>query len=144
MPVPAVSPVNWQRTTIVAHLVMATPIDVVETFSFQDQLDSIIDYGEGEYADNARKNEREDAEYAHADFETPYQKKIVVSRDRDHRPHVDKHVAKKLERAVRQENEAVPAEKLDFDNQLRTVLDAAERYYNTLQCEVVVVPKAKA
>jgi len=37
---------------------------------------------------------------------------------------------------VRKEKPSVPAERLDFDDNLGILLDAAERYYSTLQCQI--------
>jgi len=143
MPVPAVSPENWKRTTIITHFVMTTPISVVRDFSFEDRVMAIVEHSEGEYNNTARENESDDSEYCHADFDAPYEKKLRLGdRDSDHRPRVSEHTVKMLEQTVRQENENIPVVKMDFDNKLGVLLDAAERYFSTLQCEAIVTSAA--
>jgi len=143
MPVPAVSPENWKRTTIITHFVMTTPISVVRDFSFQDRVNSIVEYPDDTFTSSARDNEKDDTDYVHTDFGEPYQMKLrLEDRDSDHRPRVDDHVVKLLDRAVRQENENIPVVKMDFDNKLGVLLDAAERYFSSIQCEAIVTSAA--
>jgi len=59
-----------------------------------------------------------------------------VAREKPHRPRVDDSVISRLQTKVKQEKPSVPAERLDFDDNLGILLDAAERYYRTLQCQI--------
>jgi len=145
MPVPAVSPRNWQRTMVICHFVMGTPISVVSELSFQDRLETILNY-EKNFSERARENEQQnggrDSQYkTHADFQAtqrnPYKKRITVTREKPHRPNIDDTVIDRLHAAVKDEKSSVPVEKLDFDDNLGIFLDAAERYYNSLQCKIV-------
>ena len=142
MPVPAVSPKNWERTTIICHFIMATPVSVVSELSFQDRLDTILNHGKN-FTQKAKQNEQEatQTDYkTHSDFQatrrSPYRKQIVVRREKPHRPRVGESVVDRLHATVRKEKPSVPAERLDFDDNLGILLDAAERYYSTLQCQI--------
>ena len=142
MPVPAVSPKNWERTTIICHFIMATPVSVVSELSFQDRLDTILNHNKN-FTQKAKQNEQEATrtDYkTHSDFrgrpECPYRKPITVSREKPHRPRVGESVVDRLHATVREEKPSVPAERLDFDDNLGILLDAAERYYSTLQCQI--------
>ena len=142
MPVPAVSPKNWERTTIICHFIMATPVSVVSELSFQDRLDTILNHGKN-FTQKAKQNEQEATrtDYkTHSDFQatrrSPYRKQIVVRREKPHRPRVDDSIVARLHGTVRKEKPSVPAERLDFDDNLGILLDAAERYYSTLQCQI--------
>ena len=142
MPAPAVSPTNWQRTTIIAHFVTATPVEIVEGLSFQDRLLTILNHDKN-FVSRAKENEQENtaSDYkTHSDFHgqwsKPYVIPFTVERDTPHRPSVDSDVIDKLRAKARTERSNMPVEKLDFDDTLGIVLDAAERYYKTLQCEI--------
>ena len=142
MPAPAVSPTNWQRTTIIAHFVAATPVEIVAGLSFQDRLLTILNHDKN-FVSRAKENEQENtaSDYkTHSDFHgqwnRPYVKRFVVERDTPHRPSVDSDVIDNLRMKARTERPNMPVEKLDFDDTLGIVLDAAERYYRTLQCEM--------
>ena len=142
MPAPAVSPTNWQRTTIIAHFVAATPVKIVAGLSFQDRLLTILNHDKN-FVSRAKENEQENtaSDYkTHSDFHgqwnRPYVKRFVVERDTPHRPSVDSDVIDKLRMKARTERPGMPVEKLDFDDTLGIVLDAAQRYYKTLQCEI--------
>ena len=142
MPAPAVSPTNWQRTTIIAHFVAATPVEIVAGLSFQDRLLAILNHDKN-FVSRAKENEQENtaSDYkTHSDFHgqwnRPYVKRFVVERDTPHRPSVDSDVIDKLRMKARTERPGMPVEKLDFDDTLGIVLDAAQRYYKTLQCEI--------
>ena len=141
MPVPAVSPKKWKRTTIIAHFAMAVPISVVRDFSFQDRVKSILDDRDDGFISAAREYEKDDSDYVHGDFGEPHEKQLrLEGRDSDHRPRVDENAVKLLDQAVRQEKENLPVEKMDFDSKLGVLLDAAERYYSSINCEAVVLP----
>ena len=140
MPVPAVSPKNWQRATIICHFVTATPVDVVSELAFQDRVLTILNQDKN-FTEMAKRNEKNgDKDYTHTDFRgtpgSPHVKQLEVVREKPHRPHVDDSVIDKLQTKVMVEKPSVPAEKLDFDDNLRILLDAAERYYKTVQCEI--------
>ena len=142
MPAPAVSPTNWQRTTIIAHFVTATPIEIVAGLSFQDRLLTILNHDKN-FVSRAKENEQGNtaSDYkTHSDFHgqwsRPYVRRFAVERDTPHRPSVDSDVIDKLRAKARTERPGMPVEKLDFDDTLGIVLDAAERYYRTLQCEM--------
>jgi hypothetical protein len=142
MPAPAVSPTNWQRTAIIAHFVTATSVEIVEGLSFQDRLLTILNHDKN-FVSRAKENEREStaSDYTtHSDFHgqwnKPYLKRFAVERDTPHRPSVDTDVIDKLRTKARTERPGMPVEKLDFDDNLGIVLDAAQRYYKTLQCEI--------
>ena len=142
MPVPAVSPNNWQRTTVICHFIMATPVSVVSELSFQDRLETILNHGKN-FTKKAKENEKEENQRdykTHSDFQAtptrPYRKSITVSREKPHRPRVDALVVERLHEAVEKEKPSVPAQRLDFDDNLGILLDTAERYYNTLQCHI--------
>lgn len=145
MVVPAVSPRNWERTRGVCHFVMGVPIEVVDDLAFRDQLEVVIDHS-GEFLEQASENREENngssTTYSvHASFDAtkddPYRFVAVPDQQEDHRPEVPKHIVTGLEDAVKSERPAVPASKFDFDRNLGILLDAAEEYYETLQCEIV-------
>lgn len=112
--------------------------------SFQDRLEIVADQ-EDSYLEEARSIEEEirnSSEYrTHSDFQgtpdDPYQAQLTITQSKPHRPDVDVPVAKMLETAVKREKESVPAEKFDFNTNLGILLDAAERYYEALNCEIV-------
>jgi hypothetical protein len=150
MPVPAVSPRNWERTKIMCHFVMGPPMSLTNELSFQAKLETILDDMDGETVENTRENKEHNNEdrkgvYYNGAFEdkiepdSPY----VVSadirhRDDDHRPRVDESVVEALEKTLTDEKPSVPAEKLDFDSKLGVLLDVKENYYETLQCKASV------
>jgi hypothetical protein len=144
MPVPAVSPENWQRTTIICSLEMGTPVQMADELSFQDRLEILVDQ-EDSYLDEARSNEEDirnsSKVLTHSDFQStpddPHQAQLTITQSKPHRPDVDVPVVKMLETAVKREKDSVPAEKFDFNTNLGILLDAAERYYETLNCEIV-------
>ena len=144
MPVPAVSPENWQRTTIICSFAMGTSLEMATGLSFQDQLLTIIERGSS-YREEAREIEQENRdsrEYSyHTDFDAspddPHQIRLRVTQVEPHRPSVDNETVQELQKAVGREKSTVPTEKFDFDTNLGIVLDQAERYYNALQCEIV-------
>jgi hypothetical protein len=146
MPVPAVSPHNWKRTTVICHFVMGTPINIVSELSFQDRLEAILNADKSfrdRASENEEKNSSRDTQYkTHSDFQAtpsnPYKKRITVSREKPHRPSVDDGFIAQLHGAVKDERPSVPVEKLDFDDNLGILLDAAERYYSSVQCEITV------
>ena len=142
MPVPAVSPKNWERTTIICHFVTATSVEIVEELSFEDRLDTILNHGKN-FTQKAKQNEQEATrtDYkTHSDFQatrrSPYRREFSVAREKPHRPRISDETLTRLREKVKEEKPSVPAERLDFDDNLGIVLDAAERYYKTLQCEL--------
>lgn len=144
MPVPAVSPENWQRTKIICSFEMGTPVEMADELSFQDWLEILVDQ-EDSYLEEARSIEKEirdSSKYrTHSDFQgtpdDPHQAQLTITQSKPHRPDIDTPIARQLEVAVKRERESVPAEKFDFDTNLGIVLDAAERYYEALNCEIV-------
>lgn len=149
MPVPAVSPRNWERTEIVCHFVMGPPKSLTNELSFQAKLETILDSMDGETLVDARENEETnndgDGYMVHSDFADKIEadSAYVVSadardRDDDHRPRVDESVVEALEKTLTDEKPSVPAEKLDFDSKLGLLLDVKERYYETVQCKASV------
>lgn len=143
MPVPVVSPRNWKRTKIICHFRMGTDIALVDELSFEDQLTTVLDF-DGAYTEEAHrveeKNENRMGVQTHTDFQgspdDPYTVRLGLPRSNPHRPEVGIETIKQLRSAVKSEKPAVPVEKLDFDDNLGILLDAAERYYAALQCEV--------
>ena len=142
MPVPAVSPKNWERTTIICHFVTATSVEIVEELSFEDRVASILDR-ERNFTSKAVSNEQEEnhRDYkTHSNFQAtprrPYRREFSVAREKPHRPRISDETLTRLREKVKEEKPSVPAERLDFDDNLGIVLDAAERYYKTLQCEL--------
>ena len=142
MPVPAVSPRNWKRTTVIAHFVTASPVKVISELSFQDQLLPILNHDK-DFVSRAKEIEQENSALdfkTHSDFEGGWNRPYVMGftvGDRDaHRPSVDNEVIDRLNAKAKTERPRTPVEKLDFDDTLGIVLDAAERYYNSLQCEI--------
>lgn len=146
MPVPTVSPHNWQRTRIICSFRMGTALSVADKLSFEDQLLTIIDseapYREG-LSEIKEENRDSDTFSTHSDFQAtpdePYRVRQRTEQTEPHRPNVSEAVVSQLHEAVKREKPQIPAEKFDFDTNLTTVLDAAERYYEALQCEVEVV-----
>lgn len=123
---------------------MGTPMTVVDELSFNDQLATILD-AEDSYTEKARENEADNKQGSgfatHTDFqgtpEDPYTAFVNVDESNPHRPEVSTTTERRLRRAVKAEKGAIPVEKLDFGDNLGILLDAAERYYESLQCEVV-------
>jgi hypothetical protein len=143
MPVPAVSPENWQRTTIICSFVMGTSLEMATGLSFQDQLATIIENKDSyrERAMEIEEDNKDSREYHyHADFDAspdnPHQIRLSITQVEPHRPNVDSKTVQELQEAVKDEKPTVPTEKFDFDTNLGIVLDQAERYYNALQCEI--------
>jgi hypothetical protein len=148
MPVPAVSPYNWERTRIIAHFAMAVPMSMVNTLSFEDKLKEILDNSDGDLIEDTIENDEYNGEneyHYHGGLiddgeNTPY---VVTAdtRDRDdpHRPRVSDFVVGQLKTAVKREKSSVPTGKFDFDDNLGVVLDIYEDYYETLQCEMRVL-----
>jgi hypothetical protein len=143
MPVPAVSPRNWQRTAIICSFRMGTGPRMAGELSFQDQLLTVLE-NEESYREQAIEIEGENRTSSkfttHTDFDAtpdnPHRVSLRITRTEPHRPDIDGAVVAQLHKAVKDEKPSVPAEKFDFDTNLGIVLDAAERYYNALQCEI--------
>ena len=150
MPVPAVSPYNWERTRIICHFVMGTSMRTVDGLSFQDKLETILDSMNGDMlesaSDNVQTNNDTDNSYVvHPDFEDkiqPGEPYVVAAdaedRDEPHRPRVMTSVIVELEEVIKEEKPTVPAETLDFDDKLSVLLDIAERYYESVHCKASV------
>jgi len=124
---------------------MGTPIDAVDELAFRHQLEVIIDDADG-YREAADENEEVNNDSSttyctHPDFEAipddPYRYVGVTDRESDHRPYVSEELVESLEETVKDERPSVPAERFDFDRNLSILLDEAERYYESLQCEIL-------
>lgn len=122
---------------------MGTPLSIVYDLSFEDQLLTIIEGDESyrERASEIRQEKKGRTDYkTHTEFQgtpdDPYQVSLRVTQTDPHRPEVSPAAVTQLQQKVTVEKPAVPAEKLDFDSNLGIVLDAAEQYYETLQCEI--------
>ena len=139
MPVPVVSPKNWERTAIISHFATGTSLDVVRDLSFEDQLGTILENGP-DFVESANENETDDATHIHSDFRrkpnNPLVREYAVTREKPHRPEVSQSTIDELEQRVMTEKPGVPARKLDFEAKLGVLLDVAERYYSTLHCQV--------
>jgi hypothetical protein len=122
---------------------MGTPLMTARELSFQDQLMTIFD-SEGSYTEAAQDVEDKNGDgqgyTTHSEFQgqpnNPYEVEAQITQNTPHRPEVDDTVVERLHRAVRAEKSNVPTRKLDFDDNLSIVLDAAERYYEALYCEI--------
>ena len=123
---------------------MGTSVRMAEELSFQDRLETVLD-AEDSYAEEAREAEEEnrdsDGFKTHTDYQgtpdDPHQVRLRVTQSEPHRPEVDKQAVRQLHHRVKREKSSIPAKKFDFDTNLEIVLDAAERYYEALQCEIV-------
>jgi len=151
MPVPAVSPYNWERTKLICHFVMGPPMSLVHELSFQQKLETILETMGGDTLELAKENEERnndhsDAYRVHSDFgdKIDYDDPYVAAgdaRDRqdDHRPRVDEKIVEELQQTLMDEKPSVPAEKLDFDSKLGVLLDIEERYFESKQCKTSVL-----
>ena len=151
MPVPAVSPYNWERTKLICHFVMGPPMSLVHELSFQEKLETILDSMDGETTESTRENEEtNNDENSGFIYDPRFEDKIDPedpyvaggdARDRhdDHRPRVDEEIVEELQRTLKDEKPKVPAEKLDFDSTLSVLLDLQERYYESKQCEMTIL-----
>ena len=147
MPVPAVSPYNWERTRIIAHFVMAVPMSTVDTLSFEDKLKEILNRTDGNITEETIENEEDnkDGQYHYHGYliddldNAPY---LITAdtedRDGPHRPRVSDFVVGELKTAIKREKSSVPTDKLDFDDNLGVLLDIFEDYYGSLQCNLRV------
>jgi len=117
---------------------------MAEELSFQDWLETILE-AEDSYEEEAReiedKHRDSDSYSTHTNYQPtpddPHQVRLRVTQSEPHRPEVDKQIVRQLHHRVTKEKSSVPAKKFDFDTNLEIVLDAAERYYEALQCEIV-------
>ena len=145
MTIPVVSPTNWERTRGICHFAMGTPLDAVDELAFRHQVEVIIDDADG-YVEAAEENEEVNNDSSttyrtHSEFDgspdEPYRYIAITDRETDHRPYVSEESVDALKETVKDERPSVPAERFDFDRNLSILLDAAERYYNSLQCEII-------
>jgi len=147
MPSPEISPQNWERTTIVCHFVMGKDLATARELSFQERVSTIAAYPTESYTQAAmRAEERSDdgtsGYLSHASFDCtpdePYQQRIqLTNRDKPYYPHVDDNLFETVYHAVLNENPETPLSKFNFENNLNTLLDAAERYFSSLHCEII-------
>jgi hypothetical protein len=123
---------------------MGTSLSMTDELSFQDQLLTILDV-EDTYTEKAREVEKENngpstGITTHTDFQgtpdDPYQVRLHITQTEPHRPQLKGITVERLNQAVTDEKPAVPVDKLSFDNRLSIILDAAERYYEALYCEI--------
>ena len=134
MPSPEISPRNWERTTIVCHFVMGKDMATVRNLSFQEQVSTIAAYPTDSYTQAAMKvEERYDGTSVYLSHgfggtpDEPYQRRIQPTNlDRPYSPHVDDSLLETVYRAVLNENPETPPSKFNFENNLNTLLDAAE------------------
>jgi len=130
MPVPAVSPRNWERTRALTQFHMGTTKIDANDLSFADQLEELIG---PDYREEVEK--LDPSTVTHSDFPTGYILSIDSDRDRPHRPEVSHRLDHDLTAAV-DEMQSVPAEKLNFDDRLELFLDLVEEYYSALDCHL--------
>lgn len=117
---------------------------MADELSFQDWLEIVADQ-DGSFLDEARSIEKEvrnSSKYrSHGDFQStpddPHRVRLITTQSKPHRPDIDTATARQLDVAVKREKESLPAKKFDFDTKLGILLDAAERYYEALNCEIV-------
>ena len=147
MPSPEISPRDWERTTIVCHFVMGKDLATVRNLSFQEQVSTIAAYPTDTYTQAAIRVEERSADgtsryLSHSSFactpDDPYQQQIqLTDRDKPYYPHIDDSIFETVYHAVMNENPEIPPSKFDFENNLSTLLDAAERYFNSINCEII-------
>jgi len=145
MPVPAVSPHNWKRTKVTAHLCMGIPMSTVDALSFEDRLTQILDSTGNiveetkEYRDyNTDSKYRYHDEFITSGEDVPYTVTVELDRDDAHRPRVEEDTIDELKTSIKCEKSKIPVDKLDFDDNLGVLLDIFEDYYETLQCRILV------
>ena len=142
MPVPAISAKNWNRTPIIAHFVGATDLSVIDELSFADQVEMVVGFDES-FTDDAIEMEGDDGDYVLPTFsataDNPYVVTYSTEGEGEHRARVPDDVVGAVNAQARLERPQMPIEKLDFDDTLGIVLDAAERYYKA--CNLVAREK---
>lgn len=140
MPVPAVSHRNWERTRGLAQMKIGTWDIAATQFGFNKQLGMLQEgnYVEG-IADVGVSSALGDSTHVHKSWGKGGVEVSVDygGRDRAHRPEVEQEVVDELEEWVGEQYPVVPAESLDFDEQLDLFLDKVERFYSKLDCQLV-------
>ena len=141
MAVPAISAKNWNRTPIIAHFVGATDLSVIDELSFADQVEMVVSFDES-FSDEAIEMEDDGKDYYFPTFSRGPDNPYVVSysaQEGEHRAQVPDDVVDATNAQARLERPQMPIQKLDFDDTLGIVLDAAERYYKA--CNLVAREK---
>jgi hypothetical protein len=132
MPVPTVSPRMWKRTRALSHLAMATPQVNRDDFSFSTHVESLCGRNWKKEAE-----ETDGDSMTHKVWENDHVERLEVpERERAHRPEIDDDLDEALTETVRDNYSAVPAEQLPFEQRLTLVVDAAEEYFEVLDCYV--------
>ena len=138
MVVPAISTETWVR---VGHWTMVCVGDEVDVgkLSFEQQLQTLLDWGPLERVDRMDGDGWYLDEYRHGHTEEYY-----VPGDREHRPEVSEETAQRLHEWV-DEIAMAPGSAYDFEDKVQLLLSAMDEYGNkvAIQLEKFEPPKGR-